>query len=132
MSVEIRPPQNEAEIKAAFALVRALAAHENSLEHLEITEAAFVGAASGETPQLYILLATVHGEILGMTTYTERFHIWNGTRLIELDDLYVSPAARGQGLGTKLLQALGNTAKKRGIPVKWQVEPDKFRCHCTV
>lgn len=124
MAIQVRPPQSEAEIEAAFALVHALAEHENLLEDLKISEAAFVDAASGDRPQMHILLAIVDGNILGMASYTERFHIWNGTALIELDDLYVSPEARGDGLGTTVLKALGQIAKKRDIPIKWQVLPE--------
>jgi len=124
MAVEIRAPKSEAEIKAAYSLVSALAAHEGASAGLKITEAGFIRAATGENPDIGILLAFAEGEPQGVCTYTERFHIWNGTRLIELDDLFVTTAARGKGLGTKLLKAVGAVAKARNIPVKWQVLPD--------
>lgn len=124
MSVEVRPTQNRDEIEAAFSLVQELAAHENSIDLLEITEAAFIRAASGPNPTIHILVAIVDGSIIGTATYYERFHIWKGSQILELDDLFVSPLARGKGVGSKLLHALGALAKSKNQAVKWQVNAD--------
>lgn len=124
MTVEIKHAENHREIMAAFSLVKDLAAHEGTSDRLEITEAAFIEAALGPAPKVQILVAVLGHEIIGTATYFERFHIWKGNTIIELDDLYVSPSARGLGTGTRLLKALGSYAKARGIAVKWHVNPD--------
>jgi ribosomal protein S18 acetylase RimI-like enzyme len=122
MAQEIRAPQSEQEIKAAYALVKALAVHENSLPYLKISEAAFIAAATGDSPDVHILVAADASlGVIGVATYVTRFHIWNGTRIFELDDLYVSPKARGKGIGTKLLTALAAIAKQQNTAIKWQV-----------
>jgi len=119
--VIIKPASTDAEIKAAYKLVCELADHEGSREFLKISESMFLNAASGPTPQIEILIALAGGEIVGTVTYFQRFHIWNGNNIFELDDLYVSANARGHGIGTKLLTTLGQQAKAAGAPVKWQV-----------
>lgn len=124
MTIQIRPAEGRDEILSAFALVQELAVHENSTDSLKITEEAFIKEASGDTPLIGILIAILDDEVVGTATYFERFHIWNGTQVIELDDLFVSPTARGKGIGTQLLQALGVIAKQNGWPVKWQVNAD--------
>ncbi|MEX0298960.1 MAG: N-acetyltransferase family protein [Kordiimonas sp.] len=124
MSIEIRPANGRTEIAASFTLVQKLAAHENSLQYLRIDETTFIEAASKAEPQIYILIALLNGNIVGVATYFKRFHIWNGTEIFELDDLFVSPNARGKGIGTQLLKELSAIAKDLGSPIKWQVNAD--------
>ncbi|WP_417450772.1 GNAT family N-acetyltransferase [Kordiimonas sp.] len=113
-----------ADATAAYSLVCALADHENAADYLKISEAGFTAAAFGETPAFHVLIAEHEGQPVGIATYITRFHIWTGSTIIELDDLYVSPAARGLGIGTSLLKAVGKIGKKMKAPVKWQVNTD--------
>lgn len=124
MSVVVKSAEGVTEVKAAYGLVKELAQHENSTDFLKITEAAFVKAASGTSSHFKTLIAVQNDEIVGVATYFERFHIWNGSHLIELDDLFVRETARGLGIGTRLLTTLGAMAKAKGWPVKWQVNAD--------
>lgn len=109
---------------AAYDLIRALAVHENAVNDLKIDAAGFSAAATASPPRLLFLVAELDGAIVGTATYVERFHIWNNSLFLNLDDLYVAPSARGHGIGTALLAALGAEAKSRGIPVKWEVNQD--------
>jgi len=127
VDVVIRLASNESELSAAYKLVCELADHEGSREQLRISEAMFLNAASGAKPKIHILVALIGDEIVGTVTYFQRFHIWNGSDIFELDDLFVSPKARGQGIGTKLLKALGQEAKTMGMPIKWQVDAENHR-----
>ncbi|WP_417465092.1 GNAT family N-acetyltransferase [Kordiimonas sp.] len=124
MTVTIRNATSEADLKAAYALITALAAHEDSSHYLKITEAAFTEGALAQPPRFHVVVAEELGAILGVMTYTTRFHIWSGKDVLVLDDLYVAPTARGMGLGNKLLEAIGDIAKRRDLPVKWQVNTD--------
>jgi GNAT superfamily N-acetyltransferase len=117
----IRPGRSAADARAAFALIEALAVHEACRDDLKITADAFIAAATGDAPKLRFLVAELDGAIVGVATYIRRFHIWNNSDFLHLDDLYVSAAARGHGIGTRLLTALGQTAKAEGLPVKWEV-----------
>jgi len=113
-----------ADTDAAYSLIRALAVHEDAVDDLKMDAAGFKAAATASPPLLLFLVAERDGTIVGTATYVERFHIWNNSLFLNLDDLYVAPGARGYGIGTKLLAALGAEAKSRGIPVKWEVNQD--------
>lgn len=121
MDIEIGRASTEPELKAGFALIRALAVHENAEEKLKITEADFVAHASADPPLFHVAIARLKEDIVGAATYYQRFHIWNGTYIFELDDLFVTPKARGLSIGTGLLQFIGDKAKAENVPVKWQV-----------
>jgi GNAT superfamily N-acetyltransferase len=118
----IRPATSLADLNAAYELIHALAVYENSLNSFKITKVDFIKKASGDAPCIHVFIAEADDSIVGVTTYVTRFHIWNGTDLIELDDLYVVEKARGLGVGTKLLKKVGEKAKALNIPVKWQVD----------
>lgn len=123
MALVIRPG-TPADAAAAYDLIHALAVHENCVDDLKITSEAFAEAASATPARLSFLVAELDGKVVGMTTFVQRFHIWNNSHFLNLDDLYVSPDARGHGIGTKLLAALGALAKAQGMPVKWEVNKD--------
>lgn len=124
MTVEIKLATAPEDLRDAYGLVHALAEHEGSLEYLKITEEAFVKKAMGDSPEIFAFIAKLDGDIVGVATGFRRLHIWNGTHLVELDDLYVVEAARGFGIGTKLLYAVGALGKAENVPVRWMVNED--------
>jgi len=124
MTITIRNAVSDVDLTAAYALIAALADHENARRYLRISETAFVEGAASRPPRFHVMVAEAQGDIVGAMTYTSRFHIWSGTDVLILDDLYVAPAARGQGVGSQFLNAIGQIAKKRNLPVKWQVNTD--------
>ncbi len=123
MTVIIREGNAE-DTRAAYELIHALAVHENCVDDLKIDAQGFSVAATANPARLHFLVAELEGEIVGVATYVERYHIWNDSTFLNLDDLYVAPSARGHGIGTKLLTILGATAKAKGGPVKWEVMTD--------
>ncbi|TDX00304.1 GNAT family N-acetyltransferase [Dinghuibacter silviterrae] len=67
------------------------------------------------------LVAEEGGAIVGFATYFFSYYSWSGKALY-LDDLYVQPAARGNGLGSRLLDAIIALARTAGCKkVRWQV-----------
>lgn len=124
MAVEINQATTPEDLGGAFGLVHALAEHEGSLEYLKITKEAFIEKATGDSPEIFAFIAKLDGDIVGIATGFRRLHIWNGTHLVELDDLYVVEAARGRGIGTKLLYAVGSLGKAENVPVRWMVDED--------
>jgi len=122
--ISIEAAKSETDFRAVYGLVKALAIHENTAQFFKNTEAEFVAGALAEEPRFSALLGKHNDKIVGMATYLRRFHIWNNSDILILDDLFVSPEARGLGVGTRLLKALGDKAKTENIPVKWQVQAD--------
>ena len=60
-------------------------------------------------------------KVVGIATYFYAYYSWNGKSLY-LDDLYVSESARGQKIGSMLLEHLFDLARRNNCKrVRWQV-----------
>lgn len=60
------------------------------------------------------------GDALGFVHFIEHRSTWVATRSVYLEDLYVSPAARGLGLGRRLIAYVAEHARGIGAPaVHW-------------
>ncbi|WP_230684710.1 GNAT family N-acetyltransferase [Cellulomonas sp. JZ18] len=70
-----------------------------------------------------VLLAERDGHALGYTSAVRRLHLWSGTDVLAVDDVYVRPGARDQGLGRRLLVAAARVADAEGLTVTWGVAP---------
>lgn len=125
MSFIIRDAKHE-DAEAAFQLIHELAVHDELDEYLLITLEKFIEAAFGENPRFNILVAEENGVPVGVATYFRRYHIWFGEDIIQIDDLFVKPSARGHGIGNKLLEAIGLMGKKEGVHVRWNIERENF------
>lgn len=75
----------------------------------------------GDHPQDFrALVAEEDGQLLGLTHYLFHRHAWRIENVCYLQDLYVDPAARGLGLGRKLIEAVYARADAAGAPqVYW-------------
>lgn len=60
------------------------------------------------------LVTEVDGEVLGIAHYSFQDSTWALKNYCYLEDLFVSPAARGQGLGRGLIDAVLEIARSEG------------------
>jgi len=61
------------------------------------------------------------GEIFGYVTFFYAYYTWTGKSLY-MDDLYVCPKYRGQGLGTLLIKrVIAQAAENNCHKLRWQV-----------
>lgn len=98
---------------ALVALMRELAEFE-SLTHLFVaTEADLDDALFGPSPAAGALVATQDNAVVGYALYFQNYSTFLGKRGLYLEDLYVQPACRGTGVGTRLLRALAALAVER-------------------
>ena len=68
-----------------------------------------------------IVVEDAEGNIVAMALYFFAYYTWVGKSLY-LDDLYVQPAHRGQGIGSELLRRLFKVAQTHHCKrVRWQV-----------
>ncbi len=90
----------------------------------EITQVTWARFFDDAEP-MYALVAEQHGQLVGLAHYL--FH--RSTTRIELScylqDLYVSEASRGHGIGRQLIEAVDQMAKAAGTKrVYWQTKED--------
>lgn len=116
MNIEIRPIREE-EYATVIKLIKEFAHFEkrpdkmtNSLERM-IEEKAY----------FHCFVAVVDGELAGYVSHFFAYYTWIGKSLY-MDDLYVKPAFRGQGVGTQLLATIFDFARANQCrKVRWHV-----------
>ena len=103
-------------------LIRELAAYENALDRVEITEASLDASLFGPDPAVFAHVAEYRGVVAGFALWFVNFSTWTGRHGIYLEDLFVSPAVRGSGLGRALLAELAGICVQRGYGrLEWSV-----------
>lgn len=94
-------------------MIRALAEYER-LSHLCVaSEADLAAALFGDRRAADVLIARVGRESAGFALFFHNFSTFLGRRGLWLEDLFVYPRFRGQGLGKALLLAVAAIARER-------------------
>ena len=121
MSV-IRPATVE-DVPAILAMIHGLAAYEKEPDAVRNTPEMLAGVLFCENPRVYAHVAeNAVGEVQGFALWFLNYSTWEGVHGIYLEDLYVTPEARGEGHGKALLQHLAAIAVERGYArVEWSV-----------
>jgi GNAT superfamily N-acetyltransferase len=119
--VDIREA-NPADAPVLDAMVRELAAHEGSLEHVRVGVEGWRALLA--RPDVTVLIAEADGEVIGFTSTVRRLHLWSGSDLLALDDLYVRPGHRDKGVGSQLMSAVARLAARDDLLVLWGVRLD--------
>ena len=114
MTHHIIRPAAESDIPTLLALIRELAEFERLLHEVEATEESLRVALFGERPVADALLAMVDNEAVGYAIYFRTFSTFVGRPGIFLEDLYVRPGFRKQGLGRALLEAVARVSVELG------------------
>ena len=110
------------DVATILRFVRELAEFEREADKVVATEALLHEAMFGERPVAEAVMAERDGEPLGMALFFHNFSTWTGWRGLYLEDLYVTPAARGSGVGKALLSHLAEIAVDRGCSrFEWAV-----------
>src|SRR5215213_9244700 len=98
MSLAIRRAR-PGEGRLVLSLVRELAEYEKLLHEVEATETMIEGALFGSDPRLFCEIAEWKGEPAGFAVWFVNFSTFSGRSGIYLEDLFVLPAQRGNGIG---------------------------------
>jgi GNAT superfamily N-acetyltransferase len=121
LTTDIRPA-TRADVATIMRFVRELAEYERAADKVVATEPLLEDALFGEHPAAEALIAEQDGAAVGMALFFHNFSTWTGWRGIYLEDLYVTPAARGSGAGGALLRHLAGIAVDRGCTrFEWSV-----------
>ncbi len=95
-------------------LIRELAAYERAPDGVAATEEDLRRHGFGSERHFEALLAFLDGEPAGFALFHPRFSTWLGRPGMYLEDLYVTEAARGRGVGRRLMARLAAIAVERG------------------
>jgi len=125
MPLEIRPA-NPADVPQILAFIRELALYEREPDAVLATESDLLRdgfpAGFGPTPYFRCVMAEYDGAPAGFALFFTSYSTWRGHHGIRLEDLYVSPAHRGKGIGKALLKHLAQIAIAEGCPrLEWDV-----------
>ena len=110
--IPIRPATPD-DVATILRFVQDLAAFEREPDAVEATEAMMADALFGPQPAAEAVIAEDAGEPVGFALFFHNFSTWKGRRGLYLEDLYVTPAARGKGVGGALLRHLAGIAVDR-------------------
>ncbi len=103
-------------------LVRALAEYEKVPDAVEATEADLLRDGFSGAPRFFVELAEWRGEPVGVALWFHSYSTWVGRPGIWLEDLFVRPAHRGQGIGKALLVHVARIAAEEGCGrFEWSV-----------
>ena len=111
------------DLPAALALIQELAVYERAPEAVVTTVASMTRDGFGPDRVFEFLLAEApsSGQLLGLALFFPAYSTWKG-RMLYLEDLVVTEAARGQGIGLRLFEAVVAEARRQGaVRLRWQV-----------
>ena len=116
MQTSIRSAQ-PADAPFILRMIRELAEYERALEEVEATETDILATLFADQPAVFCEIAEVDGEPAAIAIWFLNYSTWQGKHGLYLEDLYVTPKFRGQGLGKALLEH----AKQRLPTLRLQV-----------
>jgi GNAT superfamily N-acetyltransferase len=115
-------PATPTDVPIILHFIRELALYEREPDAVIATESDLLRDGFGPTPRFRCLIADLNDTAVGFALYFTSYSTWLGHHGIRLEDLYVTPAHRRQGIGKALLAALARIAVDEGCPrLEWDV-----------
>ncbi|HET9468708.1 MAG TPA: GNAT family N-acetyltransferase [Vicinamibacterales bacterium] len=120
-NISIRPATPE-DVPLILTFIHELATYEKLAHEVVATERDMHEALFGERPVIEAVIASLDNEPVGYALCFSTFSTFLGKPGLYLEDLYVRPAARGFGVGRKLLEHLARVTVDRGWGrLEWSV-----------
>ncbi len=102
-------------------LIQELALYERAPQEVTVTLEHFEESGFGQQPIWWAFVAEEAGSIHGFALYYIRYSTWKGQTLY-LEDIIVTEASRGKGIGKLLFDQLIEEARERNFKrIVWQV-----------
>ena len=122
MSTLVIRPALPADVPTILNFIRELALYEREPDAVLATEADLLRDGWGPTPRFTAVIADHNGTPAGFALYFTSYSTWRGHHGIRLEDIYVTPHLRRQGIGKALLAHLARIAVDQGCPrLEWDV-----------
>ncbi|MFO0636677.1 MAG: GNAT family N-acetyltransferase [Nannocystaceae bacterium] len=119
LRIRVASPDDAATI---LAFIGELASYEREPDAVELTLPQLREQLAASAPPFECVLAELDGAPVGFALFFHNYSTWRGRRGLYLEDLYVTPVARGAGVGKALLQHLAQLAVQRGCArFEWAV-----------
>lgn len=119
MNLRWATPEDAATI---LRFIRELAEYEREPDAVEATESILDAQLRESPPPFECVIAELDGAPVGMALFFHTYSTWRAKRGIWLEDLYVTPSARGRGVGAALLRRLARLTVERGCGrLEWSV-----------
>jgi GNAT superfamily N-acetyltransferase len=115
-------PATEPDLPIILGMICALAEYEKLSHQVTATEAKLRETLFGIKPAAEVLLAHHDGECAGFAVFFATYSTFVAQPGLYLEDLYVKPHLRGQGIGVALIKHLAEIAVDRGYSrLEWGV-----------
>ena len=119
-------PATPADVPQILSFIRDLATYEREPNAVLATEADLLRDGFGPTPRFHCLIADLqqacHPVPAGFALYFYNYSTWRGHHGIHVEDLFVRPEHRGQGIGKALLTRIAAIAVEQGCHrLQWDV-----------
>lgn len=102
--------------------IRELAIYENAEHEVEATVETITSSLFGPGSVTSGLICERDGLPIGFAVWFQNYSTWQAKNGLYLEDLYVTPEARGSGAGKALLRHLANIAVEKGCGrFEWSV-----------
>ncbi len=103
-------------------LIRELARYEKAEHEVRASEAEIRQSLFGDQSTTHALICTLDNRPVGYAVWFYNYSTWLGRHGLFLEDLYITPDARGCGAGKAVLKYLARQAVSRGCGrVEWNV-----------
>lgn len=120
-SIRLKPATQD-DVPVILQFIKELAEYEKLSQEVVATEDTLRTSLFGARPAAEVVIAYASDEPVGFALYFQTFSTFLGRPGIYLEDLYVTPARRSQGIGRRLLAYVARVAVDRGYGrMEWSV-----------
>ena len=109
----------ERDVPLILEFIQELAVYERMRDRVEATEVRIRETLFGAEPAAKVIFALKGSKPVGFAVFYFTYSTFAGLPGLYLEDLFVKPEERGQGVGRQLLRYLARLAKEKGC---WRIE----------
>ena len=110
--------------ETVLTMVREIAAHEGDVG--AVASDLDTWTAMLARPDVVVLVAERDGVPPGYVSAVRRLHLWLGTDILVLDDLFVREGYRDAGVGRLLMRELAALVQPEGLAIRWEMREDNI------